>query len=639
MPASPAAVRSRITRRSLVIVGVIAASLAMSIGGYLATPPDERFDPSYATLHAIVPLVFAICAAIAWRLDVAPSAARLMAVFPLLWIPQTIYNVIAPLGWLWPVVRGVDLLWGVLAGVLVLIYPRGTFDDNTDRAIAYSAFAVSAVNFAAVLLLAVPDAVPCDCAPNAYSFLDAPTAFAIIDAGFRLFGGALVVVVAVRMLLRWMRGSVPARTIVFLMPVALLAWATTLAIQVVSYAVDTAFDEVAATISLIAIATIPVCFVAGIAHARNLRARVADLMRITRESADRTLWEESLARTLRDPSVRVYWWDDRDGAYTDAAGEPLDVGDGGGAGMLPITSPSGARLALIRHDLALTDNTRLLDGVSSALRLSVDNGRLRSQVEATLAQVRESRERLVRASLDTRRRIERDLHDGAQQRIVALGLQLRVLADRASAAGEGDLAARAEEAITESGVALRELRELAHGIHPSLLSAGGLALAVPELAGRCPVPTEIDVRVGRLPEVIESTVYFVLSESLANMAKHAKATRSWVSVEVVTMEADVDDGDPEADRADDAEAAVAQSEGEAVRLVVRDDGVGGVDPRGTGILGMADRVEAVGGTFALDSPAGGGTRICVDLPLGAVDPAGDVVAAVPMPEAEPAAAE
>ena len=609
MPAGPT-IRSLVTRRSLVIAGVIAASLAMSIGGWAATPPEERFAPSYATLHAIVPLVFAICAAIAWRLDVAPAAARLMAVFPLLWIPQTIYNVIAPLGWLWPIVRGVDLLWGVLAGVLVLIYPRGTFDDLADKAIAYSAFAVSAVNFAAVLLLAVPDAVPCDCAPNPYSFLDAPTAFAVIDAGFRLFGGALVVVVAIRMLMRWVRGSVPARTIVFLMPVALLAWATTLAIQVISYAIDAEFDEVAATISLIAIATIPVCFVAGIAHTRNLRARVADLMRITRESADRTLWAESLARTLRDPSVRVYWWDDREGVYTDAAGEPLDRSDGAGRGMLPISSPSGARLALIRHDLALTDNTRLLDGVSSALRLSVDNGRLRAQVEATLAQVRESRERIVRAGLETRRRIERDLHDGAQQRLVALALQLRVLADRAAASGESELAERAEAAITESNVALRELRELAHGLHPSLLSAGGLALAVPELAGRCPVPATVDVEVGRLPELLESTAYFVLSEALANLAKHARATRVWVTVDMTTVDA------PGLEP--DGDGAAHPGTGEVVRLVVRDDGVGGADRAGTGIVGMADRAEAVGGSFEMRSPVGGGTSIRVELPLAAL---------------------
>jgi signal transduction histidine kinase len=139
-------------------------------------------------------------------------------------------------------------------------------------------------------------------------------------------------------------------------------------------------------------------------------------------------------------------------------------------------------------------------------------------------------------------------------------------------------------------LALKELRELAHGIHPSLLSSGGLALAVPELAGRCPVPVEIDVQAeGRLPEVIESTAYFVVAESLANVAKHSRATRGWVR-------AQVRDGELE--------------------LVVRDNGVGGASPDGSGMVGIADRVDAVGGRIEIESPPGAGTTITVRMPLG-----------------------
>ncbi|RXZ69710.1 sensor histidine kinase [Agromyces albus] len=586
--------KGRIVKRSAVIAAVVAVSLAMEISGFLATPEGERPEASWTTLHAMVPLVFAASAGVAWGIGSALVPARLMVIFPLLWIPQTFYRVIEDLGWLWPLVRGVDLAWAVLTGILVLLYPRGWLMGRVDRWIAGIALAASIVNLLAVLLLAGPDPAVCECAPNPYRIAELPAVFGFIDIGYRIVGVTLALVIAARLLVSWMRGSVPARTVAFLMPLALLAWVITLAAQAVSYAAAATADEVLSTVSLIAIASIPVSFVAGIAHARNMRARVADLMRITREGADRGLWAESLARTLRDASVRVYWWDEERGRYADAAGEPIDHDPAdrrGDHSLLPVASPTGMPIALIRHDRVLTDNMRLLDGVSSALRLSVDNGRLRSEIERTLEHVRQSRSRIVEAGVEARRRIERDLHDGAQQQLVSLGMRLRLAANHARSAGDDGLAADLEDAIAMLNLALKELRELAHGIHPSLLSSGGLALAVPELAGRCPVPVEIDVQAeGRLPEVIESTAYFVVAESLANVAKHSRATRGWVR-------AHVRDGELE--------------------LVVRDNGVGGASPEGSGMVGIADRVDAVGGRIEIESPPGAGTTITVRMPLGA----------------------
>jgi signal transduction histidine kinase len=372
--------------------------------------------------------------------------------------------------------------------------------------------------------------------PNAYQVADLPTVFGLVDVGYRIVGVGLALVIAGRLLVRWVRGSVPARTAAFLMPAALFAWATTLAVQALTYAAAVNTDIVLTTISLFAIASVPVCFVAGIAHVRNMRSRVADLMRITREGADRGLWAESLARTLRDDSVRVYWWDEERGRYADAAGVPIDSAETdprSGHSILPVSSPTGNPIALIRHDRVLTDNMRLLDGVSSALRLSVDNGRLRSEIERTLEQVRQSRQRIVEAGVEARRRIERDLHDGAQQQLVSVGMRLRVASNQARELGDTALAEEIEETIGVLNQALKELRELAHGIHPSLLSSGGLSLAVPELAGRCTVPIEVDVQAeGRLPELVESTAYFAVAESLANVAKHSHATRGWVRAHV-----------------------------------------------------------------------------------------------------------
>lgn len=584
--------RGRIIRRTLAITAVVALSLTMEITGFLATPETERPEVSYVTLHSLVPLVFAACAGVSWAIGPSRVPARLMVLFPVVWIPLTFLRVIEDLGWLWPLLYGVHLSWGLLTGILVLLYPRGDFGDRLARVLGTIALIASVVYLLAAVLLSEPPTALCDCAPNPYRVIDAPALAAFIDIGYRLLGVVLALVIAVRFLVRWVRGSVPARTVAFLMPVALLAWATTLAAQAVTYAAGTAAPQVLATVSLVAIASIPVSFVAGISHTRNMRARVADLMRITREGADRGLWAESLARTLRDASVRVYWWDEERGRYADASGEPIehDPADRhGDHSLLPVASPTGMPIALIRHDRVLTDNMRLLDGVSSALRLSVDNGRLRSEIERTLEQVRQSRARIVEAGDEARRRIERDLHDGAQQHLVSLGMRLRLAANQARDRGVEPLGVELDATIAMLNEALKELRELAHGIHPSLLSTGGLALAVPELAGRCPVPVELDVQAeGTLPEVVESTAYFVVAEALANLAKHAQASRAWVRAHLA-------DG--------------------TLELVVRDNGVGGAKPEGSGMVGIADRVEAVGGDLTIESPPGSGTTITVRIPV------------------------
>ena len=205
------------------------------------------------------------------------------------------------------------------------------------------------------------------------------------------------------------------------------------------------------------------------------------------------------------------------------------------------------------------------------------------------AELTASRARIVATADATRRRIERDLHDGAQQQLVSLALELRA----AEAALPSELAdQRAELSRVVEGLTalLDELREISHGIHPAILSEAGLGPALKTLARRSPIPAQLDVRVeGRLPESVEVAAYYVVAEMLTNAAKHAHASTVQVNVAAV-------DG--------------------VLRLSVRDDGVGGADPaRGSGLLGLRDRVEALGGTIAVDSPRGKGTAIEVALPL------------------------
>jgi signal transduction histidine kinase len=200
-----------------------------------------------------------------------------------------------------------------------------------------------------------------------------------------------------------------------------------------------------------------------------------------------------------------------------------------------------------------------------------------------------SRARIVAAADQTRRRIERDLHDGIQQRLVSLGLELR--AARATVPPQlGELEGRLARVAEELVSVFDQLREISHGIHPAILSEGGLEPALTALRRRSAVPVELDLHVQRrLPEPVEVAAYYVVSEALANAAKHAHAS-------VVTVELDT-------------HVAI-------VRLAIRDDGVGGADPgQGSGLLGLRDRIEALGGTLQVTSPAGGGTTLHVQIPL------------------------
>jgi PAS domain S-box-containing protein len=216
--------------------------------------------------------------------------------------------------------------------------------------------------------------------------------------------------------------------------------------------------------------------------------------------------------------------------------------------------------------------------------------RLNAELHARLEELAASRARIVAAGDVERRRLERNLHDGAQQRLVTLALSLRLALaklDSDPAAARAVLA----DAGEELALALAELRELARGLHPAVLSDHGLRAAVEMLAGRAPVPVEIaDIPDERLPEPVEAAAYYLIAEALTNVAKYARA--SAVLVRVAASDA-------------------------GVSVEVSDDGVGGADPAaGTGLLGLAARVEALNGRLDVDSPPGGGTRITAEIPLG-----------------------
>jgi signal transduction histidine kinase len=253
-----------------------------------------------------------------------------------------------------------------------------------------------------------------------------------------------------------------------------------------------------------------------------------------------------------------------------AAGMPIHI-DGRLWGMIAV----GSRSSPLPHDV----EQRMIDYIDLIVT-AVANAQ-------SSAELRASRARLVAASDEARRRIQRDLHDGAQQRLVSLVLRLRTAAQAADE--DRDVVAEMADVVDELLALLDELREISHGIHPAILSRAGLWAALRALGRRSAVPMAINVdTVARLPQAVEVAVYYVVSEMLTNAAKHARASVVEVDAEIV---------------------------GPSLLVRVRDDGVGGADPtRGSGLTGLKDRVEALGGTFLLDSPTGNGTTIHCEFP-------------------------
>jgi signal transduction histidine kinase len=249
----------------------------------------------------------------------------------------------------------------------------------------------------------------------------------------------------------------------------------------------------------------------------------------------------------------------------------------------------GAHVAALIHDPALTDEPELLDSVRAAAGIALENARLQAELRARLEELRGSRARIVEAAQNERQLLERDLHDGAQQRLIALSLNLSLLGGRIDS--DDEVRAGIDEARREIAASLGELREIAHGIHPAVVSAHGLSVALEHLAVRAPIPVELRVEIdGRLPEPLEVAAYYVVAESLANVAKHAQATSARVDV--------------------------LQERSELVLEIV-DDGIGGADSeRGSGIRGLADRVEALNGRLRVWTPKGGGTRVMAEIPCG-----------------------
>jgi signal transduction histidine kinase len=297
----------------------------------------------------------------------------------------------------------------------------------------------------------------------------------------------------------------------------------------------------------------------------------------------------ALRRTLADPSLDIVYWREETDGWIDGDGLPVAPPTNGAGRALTPVEHRGERIGALVHDPVLLRNAERVRAAGAAAALALDDERLRAELLARLDDVRASRARIVEAGDRARRRVERNLHDGAQQRLVGLALMLRLAATRSAQDGSSEVGDLVAEAAAELDGALRDLRELARGLHPAIVTDAGLPGALETLAERQRLPVRLSVELpDRLPEPVEVGAYYVVAEALANVHRHAGATG-------VTITADVRDGQ--------------------LRVAVSDDGRGGAAPRpGSGLEGLGDRIDALRGHLRVDSPVGSGTTVTVRLP-------------------------
>lgn len=485
-------------------------------------------------------------------------------------------------GWAWPLLIWISVLPGVALVWLALAFPAGRLRRGFDRRLVIVASTYLLCYATATLLLNPQYPLDAGHERSVYAGFANPGLVSLLGQVHAGVMGLFAVVVAGVVLLRWARSSGAARQVAFIMPVAFVIWLVIGVVWSLARLSDWPQDLrlVVEDLNVFSVVFVPAAYATGLIRMRTLRARAVDLVQTgetTETGHDR--WDGSVKTVLGDRTARLVWPGSQRTTDRDARGRAMStVGD------------ADAPLVYIEHDAALLDNPQLLRSVSASLRIMIDNERLTAELRQTLREVNRSRLRIVQAADEARRRAERDLHDGSQQQLFSVALRLRMASDEARSQGQLALAESLETTIDQLASAIKELRELARGLHPALLAEGGLGPALAELGRRCTVVTRVNVELRDRPkQLIESTVYYFVSECLANVTKYSLATACDV---VVSGDADG-----------------------ALLVMVADNGVGGADPTaGSGLRGLADRVDAVGGTMRIESPGGQGTVITMELP-------------------------
>jgi signal transduction histidine kinase len=563
--------------RRLTLLILAAAGLAAG-GAYLAVvlASDHVDDRGFvAALGLLVGWSFIGTGLFAWWRRPGNHTGALMAAVGFAWLAAGLSDANDDL--LHTVGLALDALFPALAGHLVLAFPTGRLSTRLERRVVTAGYLVSTV-------LQVPSLL----------FEEDPRNLLVIEpdqglsdlldgaqfaAAVGVIGTSLVILAR-----RWRAATPPQRR-----ALAPVLWTGGAAF--VMFAIANGFDAAGAPqdslerLSQALLVTVPFGFLAGLLRSRLAQAgAMSALVARLGQAPGPGALRNALAEALGDPSLALAYWLPDSESFVDAGGRALTLPEGGWTEV----ELHGRRIAAIVHDPTLADEPQLVRAAGAAAALALENQRLSAELRARIEELRASRARLVEAGDAERRRLERDLHDGAQSRLVSLAVKLRLAHMKAQ--GEPEVRTILDESSQELQASLEELRELARGIHPAVLTDRGLGPALETLASRAPVPVEIaGAPPEGLPPAAATAVYFVVSEALTNVAKYARAEHATVAVRRV---------------------------GDRVVVEVSDDGVGGADvASGSGLRGLSDRVAALDGRLDVRSPPGAGTQLRAEIPI------------------------
>ena len=560
--------------------------VALVVVGFVLLLDDAADVTRVTIVNRAVGGSFIACGLVAWWRRPDNGTGPLMTLTGFLYlVPQLLAEAGSDL--LYTLSELVANWWIVSFATLVLAFPSGRVTTRLDRAlIAALAFGIVVVQVPYLAFLPFPDG-----RENALLISADADAADLVDTVQRAFNTTVVTVIALVAAARWWRAAPALRRL--LLP-ALAGSGALLVLALQSYYQLFAghFIRPSQDVAVLVMVTVPLAFLLGVLRAQLARAGMANLVVELQRAPDAGELGQVLARTLGDPSLELVYWLPGFDRYVDASGTQVELPEAGGGRAVTPIDHDGEHVAALIHDPALAHEPELLEIVSAATYLALERKRLKDELESQVRELAGSRARLVEAGDAARRKLERDLHDGAQQRLVSLAIALRITENRVRDDPEAVAAlAAARQELAES---LDELRELARGLHPAVLEHG-LDVALDSLASRARVPVNVEADLPeRLPPQVELAAYFVACEALANVGKYAQASR-------VTIRA-------------------SSADGRAV-IAVADDGVGGAHAGpGSGLRGLADRVEAVGGRLSVVSPEGEGTVITAEMPLQQPEP-------------------
>ena len=583
---------SRTTER-LALLGAVGILLAVvqQFGPFLwPYEPPQSLSVANQAWFFVIELLWVAAMLVTYRRDPTGPMWKLFLLYQLVGAVGVIWVVPTSLTWL--LSQASIGIGSVVFVHLVLAFPSGRLSDRYDRIVVVAAYLFVLATRLAWIVVWRPPIDPVGFSPrNPYVLWPNDDLAQLFGPGAIVAMAPLLYAAVMAGLVRHWRRASPAlrRALIPIIVAAPLQLAITLAWHLVD--ADTAgLGNLRAVLEhpVVGMAGLvfPVGFLLGLLRTRLARGSIAELAVELGRGVPLGGLRETLARALRDPTLVLAYPAASGSGYVDPDGQSIDVPAG------PVTERGIARLerdgetlAVLAYDPALDqEDPGRVGAVASMARLALENERLAAQVRAQLEEVRASRARIVEAGNAERRRIERDLHDGAQQRLVALAMRL----DQARA-GTSGAASLIDETTAELLLAVREVRDLARGLHPTILTDAGLAAAVEALAERTPFPVTVSVSDSRFAPEIEAAAYYVVAEGLTNIARYAGATGARVE---------------------------ATADGARLVVTVADDGRGGADPSaGSGLRGLLDRLAAIDGELQIVSPTDGGTTLTAILPI------------------------